>query len=78
MIINANYLIGPSMIYTISGIILGTLGGTVIANARRADFRFTSYDIPSGWLVVTMGGIIGGAIGFGIGITKICNGTYPY
>ena len=66
------------MLYTISGIIIGTLSTFVIAKVCDVDFSHSQYFPSNGSLMVMMGGIIGGAIGFGIGITKISNGTYPF
>ena len=64
------------MLYTIAGALIGGFGGYFVAKMQNVDFRSNGWLFSNGELFTLGTTIIGAAIGFGIGSTKLLNGTY--
>ncbi len=65
------------VLYTIIGGLVGGVLTYVGCKVFNVDFR-ASYGISVGGLMTTFGTVIGGAIGFGLGVGALMNGTHLF
>ena len=67
------------MFYAISGCVIGIVTSMLIVQLGGISQRRSSIIPSSSDVVIMLGGIVGGLIGFGVGATRLLNGNYiPY
>lgn len=63
------------MFYTIAGVIVGGIAFNIIARVTGQSFS-SNYGPSNGGFITFLGAILGGAVGLGVGMTKLIEGNY--